>query len=52
MVRPDQDRIGGKPDEHVEADETYPIFITFFAPHRNELPKTSGIPPIVYGKSL
>jgi len=23
MVRPDQDRIGGKPDEHVEADETY-----------------------------
>lgn len=23
MVRPDQDRIGGKPDETVEADETY-----------------------------
>ena len=23
MVRPAQDRIGGKPDEHVEADETY-----------------------------
>ena len=23
MVRPDQDRIGGKPEEHVEADETY-----------------------------
>jgi len=23
MVRPDQDRIGGKPGEHVEADETY-----------------------------
>ena len=23
MVRPDQDRIGGKPAEHVEADETY-----------------------------
>ena len=23
MVRPDQDRIGGKPDEHVEADETW-----------------------------
>jgi transposase-like protein len=23
MVRPDQDRIGGKPDEHIEADETY-----------------------------
>ena len=23
MVRPDQDRIGGNPDEHVEADETY-----------------------------
>jgi len=23
MVRPDQDRIGGKLDEHVEADETY-----------------------------
>jgi transposase-like protein len=23
MVRPDQDRIGGKTDEHVEADETY-----------------------------
>lgn len=23
MVRPDQDRIGGKSDEHVEADETY-----------------------------
>ena len=23
MVRPDQDQIGGKPDEHVEADETW-----------------------------
>lgn len=23
MVRPDQDRIGGKPSEHVEADETW-----------------------------
>jgi len=23
MVRPDQDRIGGKPEEHIEADETY-----------------------------
>ena len=23
MVRPDQDRIGGNPDEHVEADETW-----------------------------
>ena len=23
MVRPNQDRIGGKPEEHVEADETY-----------------------------
>jgi len=23
MVRPDQDRIGGNPGEHVEADETY-----------------------------
>ena len=23
MVRPDQDRIGGKPDEHVEVDETW-----------------------------
>lgn len=23
MVRPDQDRIGGRPEEHVEADETY-----------------------------
>ncbi|WP_316157534.1 IS1595 family transposase [Cupriavidus sp. BIC8F] len=23
MVRPDQDRIGGKPEEHVEADEAY-----------------------------
>ena len=23
MVRPDQDRIGGKPDEHVKADETW-----------------------------
>ena len=23
MVRPDQDQIGGKPDEHVEVDETY-----------------------------
>jgi transposase-like protein len=23
MVRPDQDRIGGKPDQHVEVDETY-----------------------------
>lgn len=23
MVRPDQDRIGGNPEEHVEADETY-----------------------------
>ena len=23
MVRPDQDRIGGRPGEHVEADETY-----------------------------
>jgi len=23
MVRPDQDRIGGKPGEHVEADETW-----------------------------
>jgi hypothetical protein len=22
-VRPNQDRIGGKPEEHVEADETY-----------------------------
>ncbi len=23
MVRPDRDRIGGKPEEHIEADETY-----------------------------
>jgi transposase-like protein len=23
MVRPDQDRIGGKPEDHIEADETY-----------------------------
>src|SRR5438309_3385187 len=23
MVRPDQDRLGGKPDEHVEVDETW-----------------------------
>jgi transposase-like protein len=23
MVRPDQDRVGSKPDEHIEADETY-----------------------------
>ena len=23
MARPDQDRIGGKPEEHIDADETY-----------------------------
>jgi hypothetical protein len=37
---------------HLPNPYPYPIFITFFAPHRNELPKTSGIPPIVSGKSL
>ena len=25
MVRPDQDRIGGRPGEHVEVDETYGV---------------------------